>query len=61
MAKLIKNNYRTITGDIKVNCYKVNIPRKIIEESGMDPNKEIEIKIEKNKIIIEEKRDDLSD
>lgn len=52
MAKLIKNNYKTLKGDIKINCYKVNIPRKIIEEAGINPNKDITVKSEKNKIII---------
>jgi hypothetical protein len=53
MAKLIKMKYRTLGGDIKINSYNVSISKKIIKESGIDPEKEIIVKAEKNRIIIE--------
>lgn len=53
MAKLIKMKYRTLRGDIKINSYNASISKKIIKESGIDPEKEIIVKAEKNRIIIE--------
>lgn len=56
MAKLAKMKYRTVGGDLKVNTYTTAIPKKIVAESGIDPEKEIKVKAEKGKIIIEQKR-----
>lgn len=56
MAKLIKMKYRTIGGDIKINSYNASISKKIVADSGIDPEKEITVKAEKGKIIIEQKR-----
>lgn len=56
MAKLAKMKYRTVGGDLKVNTYTTTIPKKIVKESGLDPEKEITVKAEKGKIIIEQKR-----
>lgn len=53
MAKLIKIKYRTLGGEIKVNSYNALISKKIIKESGIDTEKEIIVKAEKNRIIIE--------
>ena len=53
MAKLTKMKYRTLGGDIKINSYNASISKKIIKESGIDPEKEIIVKAEKNRIIIE--------
>ena len=57
MAKLTKNQYRTLKGDIKVNCYKANIPKEIINESSIVPEKDIIIYAKENKIIIENKEE----
>ena len=56
MAKLVKMKYKTLGGDIKVNMYNATISKKIVAESGLDPEKEITVKAEKGKIIIEQKR-----
>ena len=56
MAKLIKMKYRTLVGDIKINSYNASISKKIINESGIDPEKEIIVKAENGKIIIEQKK-----
>lgn len=53
MAKLTKMKYRTIGGEIKINSYNASISKKIIKESGIDPEKDIIVKAEKNRIIIE--------
>lgn len=55
MAKLIKMKYRTLGGDIKINSYNASISKKIVAESGIDVEKEITVKAEKGKIIIEQK------
>ena len=55
MAKLIKMKYRTVGGDLKINSYNAIISKKIVAESGLDPEKEITVKAEKGKIIIEQK------
>ena len=56
MAKLSKMRYRTVAGDLKINTYVATISKKIVVESGLDPEKEIIVKAEKGKIIIEQKR-----
>ena len=53
--KLIKMYYVTLKGEKKINTYNVNIPKKIVQESGIDDSKEL-VAIAKNKeIIIREK------
>ena len=56
MAKLSKMRYRTVAGDLKINTYVATISKKIVVESELDPEKEIIVKAEKGKIIIEQKR-----
>nr|DAH30959.1 MAG TPA: Toxin SymE, type I toxin-antitoxin system [Caudoviricetes sp.] len=56
MAKLNKMKYRTVGGDLKINTYIATVSKKIVKESGIDPEKEITVKAEKGKIIIEQKR-----
>ena len=55
MAKLSKMRYRTVAGDLKINTYVATISKKIVVESGLDPEKEITVRAEKGKIIIEQK------
>lgn len=56
MAKLVKMKYRTVSGDLKINSYNATISKKIVVASGLDPEKEITVKAESGKIIIEQKR-----
>lgn len=56
VAKLVKMKYRTIGGDLKINTYNATISKKIVVASGIDPEKEIIVKAENGKIIIEQKR-----
>lgn len=58
MAKLNKMKYRTVGGDLKINTYIATVSKKIVKESGIDPEKEITVKAEKGKIIIEQKGTD---
>lgn len=55
MAKLAKMKYRTVGGDLKINTYNATISKKIVAESGIDPEKEITLRAESGKIIIEQK------
>ena len=55
MAKLVKMKYRTVGGDLKINSYNATISKKIVAESGIDGEKEITVKGESGKIIIEQK------
>lgn len=54
MAKLVTNKYYTKGGVEKVNGYFASIPKKIVEESGIDTEKQITVRSEEGKIIIEE-------
>lgn len=56
MAKLAKMKYKTLGGDIKINTYNATISKKIVAESGLDPEKEITVRAENGKIIIEQKK-----
>ena len=56
MAKLAKMKYRTVGGDLKINTYNATISKKIVVASGLDPEKEITVRAEKGKIIIEQKK-----
>ena len=56
MAKLIKMKYRTVGGDLKINAYNATISKKIVADSGIDVEKEIKVKAENGKIIIEQKK-----
>lgn len=56
MAKLVKLKYKTLGGDVKINTYNATISKKIVAESGLDTEKEITVKAEKGKIIIEQKK-----
>lgn len=55
MAKLVKKKYRTVGCDLKINTYNATISKKIVAESGIDPEKEITVMAENGKTIIEQK------
>lgn len=40
-------------GDTIYFKYKINLPKKIVEESGLD-NKDLKVRLDNNKIVIEE-------
>lgn len=52
MPKLAKNMYTTAKGERKLNCYVCNIPKEIVNKTDLE-GKELKIRAEKNKIIIE--------
>lgn len=56
MAKLVKQKYYTAKGQAKVNCYKVTVPKFVVEASGIKEDEKINVYAEGNKIIIEKAR-----
>lgn len=55
MAKIGKQMYYDAKGNKKINCYKVNLSKEIVNKSKIDINKDIEIIAEDKKITIKEK------
>lgn len=55
MTKFSKMYYYTSKGEKKLNCYYVHIPKELVDKINLS-EKELTIKIEKNKITIEEKK-----
>lgn len=51
--KLIKQKYYNSTGESKVNCYLVKIPKAILAESEIKDTDEIKLSIVDGKIVIE--------
>ncbi len=54
--KLVQQKYYTASGLAKVNCYKLNISKKHLEDAGIKDTDELEIYTEGNKIIIRKKK-----
>lgn len=54
MKKLNKMYYYNSKGEKKLNCYYTNIPKELVEKTDLQ-DKEINIRMENNKIIIEKK------
>lgn len=53
--RLVQQKYYTATGEAKINCYKLNISKKFLEETGIKETDDLEIYTEDNKIIITKK------
>ena len=54
MAKFNKMHYYTSTGEKKLNCYYIHIPKEIVEKAKLE-EEQVEIREENGKIIIEKK------
>lgn len=52
MSKLAKQYYLNAKGEKKVNCYKLNLSKQLVDKTDLE-NKEIKISTKDNKIIIE--------
>ena len=52
MQKLKPLYYRLADGKKKVNCYRINIAKKEIEQAGFDEDTKIEIEVKENEIIL---------
>lgn len=54
--KLVQQKYFTASGEAKVNCYKLTISKKHIQEAGIKESDDLETYVEGNKIIIRKKK-----
>lgn len=54
--KLVQQKYYTASGEAKVNCYKLAISKKCLEEARIDEKDDLEVFVEGNKIIIRKKK-----
>ena len=54
--KLVQQKYYTASGEAKVNCYKLTIGKKHIQEAGINEKDELEVYVEGNKIIVRKKK-----
>lgn len=55
MPKLARNRYTDAKGVRKLNCYSIAIPKKVVEEAGIQED-DVIVYADGNKIIIEKKR-----
>lgn len=56
MARLSANMYRSLrTGEKKINSYKLNIPKAVIEQTNFENGDDLKITAKDNKIILEKK------
>lgn len=53
--KLVKQKYYNASGEEKINCYKLNISKKYLQDAGIDENDDLEVFVEGNKIVIKKK------
>lgn len=53
--KLTKIRYKTMKDEIKLNCYLLNISKKVVQEAGIDDNKELKVEARGKEIVIREK------
>jgi len=53
--KLVQQKYVNASGEKKVNCYKINISKRYLEQAGIKENDDLEIHVHGNKLIIMKK------
>ena len=56
MAKLAKSYYKLADGGRRLNSYIWAIPKALIAESGIDPDKDVHTFQENGKIILEQEK-----
>lgn len=52
MPKLNKVKYRTASGEEKVNCYKIIIPKQVVKDANITDQDTLKAIAEKDKIIL---------
>ena len=58
MAKFIAEKYRTVgTGELKTCAYHIVIKKNVVEETGLQDEKDLYIHTRNGKIIIEKKKE----
>jgi len=55
MPKLVKNLYYNAKGEAKICTFTIPVAKVLVQEAGLDPEKNCELKAEKGKIIITQK------
>lgn len=53
MQKIQQQRYKTMSGDIKVNCYKITLSKEVVRQAGINEETKLEVRAENGKIIIE--------
>ena len=53
--KLVQQKYYTASGEARVNCYKLAISKKHLEDAGIKDTDDLEVYTEGTKIIIKKK------
>lgn len=53
--KLVKQKYFSASGEEKVNCYKLNISKKLLEAAKINENDDLEAYVKADKIIIKKR------
>ena len=53
MQKIQQQRYKTMSGDIKVNCYKITLSKEVVRQAGFNEETKLEVRAENGKIIIE--------
>ena len=53
MAKLVKNKYRRMNGEIAINNYFAPISKVVVEKAGFTGEEQIKVSAKNGKIIIE--------
>lgn len=54
--KLVQQKYYTASGEARVNCYKLAISKKHLEDAGIKDTDDLEVYTEGNKIVIKKKK-----
>ena len=52
MQKLKPLYYKLADGQKKVNCYRINIAKKEVDQAGFDENTKIKIEVRDNEIVL---------
>lgn len=50
--KLVAQKYLNASGEKKVNCYKLNISKKHLQDAGINEDDDLEVYVEGNKIVV---------
>lgn len=54
--RLVAQKYYTASGVAKINCYKLNISKKHLDEAGINEKDDLKVYVEENKIIIKKNK-----
>ena len=53
MQKIQQQRYRTISGEMKLNCYKITLSKDVVKQAGFDEKTRLETRAEGGRILIE--------